>query len=165
VTQVAGGSASGITVGSISNSNGTVSATLAAACRATAGTVRFEVSDGSLAGSSDLQVNVSLNTPPTLGQYLNTKMGLGQAAQINPDAAPADNGSIDGISTGITPDTFAGTLHADPATGEISVGQAAPVGAYTVTVTITDNCGATIDRDMTLEVLADGIFSDSFETP
>jgi hypothetical protein len=135
VTQVAGGSASGITVGSISNSNGTVSATLAAACSATAGTVRFEVSDGSLAGSSDLQVNVSLNTPPTLGQYLNTKMGLGQAAQINPDAAPADNGSIDGISTGITPDTFAGTLHADPATGEISVGQAAPVGAYTVTVT------------------------------
>jgi hypothetical protein len=56
-------------------------------------------------------------------------------------------------------------LHADPATGEISVGQAAPVGAYTVTVTITDNCGATIDRDMTLEILADGIFSDSFETP
>ena len=163
VTEVAGGTASGITVGSIGNSNGAVTATLAASCEATSGTVRFEASDGSLAGSGDLQVNVSLNTPPSIGQYPEATVEPGHAVLIFPDAPPADNGSVDSVGTSVAPGSFAGTVTADPVTGEISVGQATPVGVYTITLTVTDNCGASADRDVDLEVLGEGIFSDGFE--
>jgi hypothetical protein len=165
VTQVAGGSATGINVGSVDNTDGTVTATLAAECAATAGTVRFEVSDGSLQGNGDLQVNVDLNTAPTIGVYPDTSLTEGQSSLINPDAVPSDNGSVDAIGTAIAPITFTGILDADPVTGEVSVSQAGPVGAYTVTVTITDNCGAMTDRDLALDVLGEEIFSDGFETP
>jgi hypothetical protein len=165
VTPVAGGSATGITVGTISNSNGTITATLAAGCAATPGTVRFEVSDGALAGSGDLQVNVDPETPPTLGQYANAAVAVGQAVLLDPDAAPADNGSVDSIGTAVAPVTFAGTVDAELASGEVSIGQAGPVGAYTVTVTITDNCGTMTDRNVTLEVLGNDVFKDGFETP
>jgi hypothetical protein len=165
VTQVAGGSATGISVGNLSNSNGTVTATLAAGCAATSGTVRFEVSDGALAGTGDLQVNVDPDTPPTLGQYANATVAIGQAVLLEPDAPPADNGSVDSIGVAAVPGTFTGTLDADLASGEVSVDQAAPVGLYTVTVTITDNCGNETERDLSLEVLGNDIFADGFETP
>jgi len=164
VTQVAGGTASGISVDSINNTAGTVTATLAASCTATAGTVRFQVSDGNLNGSGDLQLNVTLNTPPTLGSYANTTVAVGQGAIISPDAAPADNGNVDSISATILPVTFAGTLDADLGTGKISIGAASPSDSYTVSVTITDNCGATAEQDFALEV-DDRVFSDGFETP
>jgi hypothetical protein len=94
VTQIAGGTATGISVGSISNRDGTVMATLAASCSATTGTVRFQVSDGNLSSSGDLQLNVTLNTPPTLGSYADTTVPLGQGTLLSPDAAPMDNGSV-----------------------------------------------------------------------
>jgi len=152
VTQIAGGTASGISVGNISNTAGTVTATLAASCSATEGTVRFQVSDGDLNNSGDLQLNVTLNTPPTLGAYANTTVAVGQGAMISPDAAPADNGSVDSIEATILPVTFAGTLDADLSTGKISIGAASPSDSYTVSVTITDNCGATAEQDFALEV-------------
>jgi len=163
VTAVDGGTASGISIGSISNSNGTVTATLAAGCEATSGSVRFEVSDGTLTGSGDLQLNVNVNTPPTIGEYPGTQVGSGQAVMILPGEPPGDNGSVDSIGASVVPDSFTGSLSVDPVTGEISVGQAAPVGAYTITVTVTDNCGATADREVVLDVLGAGIFSDGFE--
>ncbi|RKZ06191.1 hypothetical protein DRQ25_14460 [Candidatus Fermentibacteria bacterium] len=165
VTQIAGGTASGISVGSINNTAGTVTATLAASCSATEGTVRFQVSDGSLNGTGDLQLNVTLNTPPTLGSYANTTVAVGQGAMISPDAAPADNGSVDSIEATILPVTFAGTLNADLGTGKISIGTASPSDSYTVSVTITDNCDATAEQDFALEVDDDRVFSDGFETP
>jgi hypothetical protein len=165
VTQIAGGTASGISVGSISNTAGTVTATLAASCSATAGTVRFQVSDGNLNSSGDLQLDITLNTLPTLGAYANTTVAVGQGAMISPDAAPADNGSVDSIEATILPITFAGTLNADLGTGKISIGAASPMDSYTVSVTITDNCGATAEQNFALEVADDRVFSDGFETP
>ena len=165
VTQIAGGTATGISVGSINNTTGTVTATLAASCSATAGTVRFQVSDGNLNGTGDLQLNVTLNTLPTLGTYANTTVTVGQGAMISPDAAPADNGSVDSIEATILPITFAGTLNADLGTGKISIGAASPSDSYIVTVAITDNCGATAEKDFALEVGGDRVFSDGFETP
>ena len=165
VTPIAGGSATGITVGAVNNSNGTVTATLAAGCAATSGTVRFEVSDGDLAGTGDLQVNVNPDTAPSLGQYANAKVAVDQAAQLNPDAPPADNGSVDSIEAAAAPATFTGTLDANLASGAVSVSQAAPLGLYTVTITIADNCGKETQRDLTLEVLGNEVFADGFETP
>jgi hypothetical protein len=165
VTPIAGGTASGISIDSINNTAGTVTATLAASCSATEGTVRFQVSDGSLNGTGDLQLNVTLNSPPTLGTYANTTVAVDQGAMISPDAAPADNGSVDSIGATILPVTFAGTLNADLDTGKISIGAASPNDSYTVSVTITDNCGATAEQDFALEVDDDRVFSDGFETP
>ena len=165
VTQIAGGTASGISVDSINNTAGTVTATLAASCSATEGTVRFQVSDGILNGAGDLQLNVTLNTPPTLGAYANTAVAVDQGVMIIPDEAPTDNGSVDSISATILPITFAGTLNADLGTGKISIGAASPSDSYTVTVTITDNCGATAEQDFALEVDDGHVFSDGFETP
>ena len=163
VTQIAGGTATGISVGSISNTGGTVMATLAASCSATAGTVRFQVSDDDLNNSGDLQLNVTLNTSPTLGSYADTTVTLGQGTLVSPDAAPMDNGSVDSIDTAILPPAFSGTLNADLDTGEVSIGVASPSDSYTVSVTITDNCSATAEQDFALEVLVDGVFADGFE--
>jgi hypothetical protein len=165
VTQIAGGTATGISVGSINNAAGTVTATLAALCSATAGTVRFQVSDGNLNSTGDLQLNVTPNPLPTLGTYEDTIVVVGQGTLVNPGAAPSDNGSVDSISATILPVTFAGTLNADLDTGEISIGAAAPSDSYTVSVTITDNCGANAEQDFALDVVVEKVFSDGFETP
>ena len=163
VTQIAGGTATGISVGSISNTAGTVTATLESSCSATAGTVRFQVSDGDLNGTGDLQLNVTLNSPPTLGVYADSTVPLGQGVLVSPDAGPSDNGSVDSIDVTILPITFAGTLNPDLGTGDIDIGVASPGGSYTVSVTITDNCSATAEQDFALEVLVDSIFTDGFE--
>jgi hypothetical protein len=110
-------------------------------------------------------VNVTPDTAPTLGPYTNAKVALGQSVLLSPDAAPADNGSVDSIDAAAAPGSFTGTLDATLASGEVSVDQAAPVGLYTVTVTIIDNCGTETERDLTLEVLGNDIFADGFETP
>ena len=165
VTQIAGGTASGISIDSISNTAGTVTATLAASCSATAGTVRFQVSDGDLNSSGDLQLNVTLNTLPTLGTYADTTVPLGQGVLISPDSVPSDNGSVDSIGVTILPITFAGTINADIGTGDIDIGVASPSDTYTVSVTITDNCSATAKQDFALEVGSDKVFSDGFEAP
>jgi hypothetical protein len=54
VTQVAGGSATGISVGNVGNSNGTITATLAAGCAATWHRPLRSL-DGALAGHDDPQ--------------------------------------------------------------------------------------------------------------
>ena len=90
---------------------------------------------------------------------------VGQGVLINPEAGPDDNGSVESIDATILPATYTGDLNANPVTAEISVGAAAPVGTYTVSVTVTDNCGTTAERDFALDVVEDGIFADGFETP
>ena len=115
------------------------------------------------ARTGDLQLNVTLNTPPTLGSYANTEVTVGQGILVSPGAAPSDNGNVDSIGATILPVTFAGTLYADLGTGEVSIGVASPSDSYTVSVTITDNCSATAEQDFALEVLVDGVFADGFE--
>ena len=126
VTQIPGGTASGISVGSINNTAGTVTATLAASCSATAGTVRFQVSDGSLNGTGDLQLNVNANSAPTL-TYGNQSLDGGGATSINPAAGPGDNGSVDSIAVQDT-DTYTGTISVNGA-GVVSISNAQPIGS------------------------------------
>src|SRR5690606_7981562 len=114
VTQVAGGSASGISVGGINNVAGTVSATLAASCDATTGTVRLNVSDGDLTGTGDLQVNVDANSPPSLGAYADVVLTEGQGALNPPLSGPADNGSVKDVGVAIVPGSFAGSINVNP---------------------------------------------------
>jgi hypothetical protein len=161
VTQIAGGTATGISVGTISNTGGTISAPVSASCTATAGTVRFQVSDGSLTGTGDLQVNVSANVAPTLS-YANASINGGAGGTVNPATGPSDNGSIASIvvqSSG----TYTGTISVNGSTGVVTLGNAAPVGVHTITIRATDDCGTIRDASFQLTVGGTDIFRDGFE--
>lgn len=149
VTQIAGGTATGMTVTGIANANGTVSAAVAANCSANPGTVRFQVSDGSLTGTSDLQVNVTANTAPTL-TYANASVDGGANTSINPLTGPSDNGSISSVVVQ-SDGTYSGGISV-AANGVISLTNAAPVGIHTITIRATDNCSTTVDASFQLTV-------------
>lgn len=161
VTQIAGGSSTGITATSINNTSGTVSATIAASCNANAGTLRFQVSDGSLQGTGDLQVNVSSNTNPTL-TYAASSVGLGSGRTINPATGPSDNGSITSIQL-LPQGGYGGTISINSTTGVITLSNATPIGSHTISVRATDNCGAFTDSSFQLTVTAQNVFANGFE--
>ena len=148
VTQVAGGTASGIIVSNITNKGGTITAQISASCTAVGGTVRFQVSDGSLTGIGDLTVNVTANSLPTIS-YNNVTVAVGASIGNSPTAAP-DNGSISGYTVQ-SAKTFSGTISVDAA-GLVSISNAAPVGTHTITIRATDNCNASSDASFTLTV-------------
>ncbi len=91
---------------------------------------------GYLNGSESIQESVrnAFIAGPTLGTYANTSIALGANTTITPSAPPTDTTSISvSTTTG-----FVGKLTADPATGVVTVTNAAhakiPAGAYPVTV-------------------------------
>lgn len=142
----------GLTVSSISNSGGTVTATIAASCSTTPGekTVALRVQDGDGAtATANLTVNVSANSVPTLGNYNSTSVDLGGTTTATPSAAPADNGTV--TVTASASAGFTGTLSANSATGVVTIGNANS-GTYTITVLATDNCSATATKSFTLNV-------------
>lgn len=145
----------GLTLSSITNTNGTVTANLVAACTATLGAnaITLNASDGSLNTDGSLNVNVTANSAPVLGTYAATNVaGLGSAT-VTPSVAPSDNGSVATL-TASSPG-FTGTFSGNPSTGVISISNAGPSSTtpYVVTVTATDNCGATSTATFNLTVL------------
>jgi hypothetical protein len=160
VTQIAGGSATGMSVSSISNTNGAVTAAIAAGCTANAGGLRFQVSDGTLSGTGDFQVNVTANTPPTLS-YVGSSISGGASGNVNPVSAPSDNGSIAGLVVQSQGGYTGGISVAS--NGVIALTNAAPVGIHSITIRATDNCGSTRDATFTLNVLSPTLFRNGFE--
>jgi alpha-tubulin suppressor-like RCC1 family protein len=148
VTQITGGTATGLTVSGITNNNGTISALVSASCTATAGTLRFRVSDGSLTGTGNLQVNVTANTAPTV-TYAAVSVNGGASTTKSPTTA-TDNGSITSYAVQ-SKGTYTGTITVNAA-GLVSISAAAPVGVHTITIRATDNCGATKDAALALTV-------------
>ncbi|MFC1777576.1 M6 family metalloprotease domain-containing protein [Pseudomonadota bacterium] len=151
VTQIAGGSANNITIGGVSNTNGTVTTTLAAACNASSGTVRFQVSDGGSTGTGDLQVNVTANTPPGLS-YGARGLSFGGGTTHSPSGGPSDNGSVASVQL-LNQGSYGGTISVNKA-GVVSISNAQPVGAHSIGIRATDNCGATNDVSLQLQVNA-----------
>jgi hypothetical protein len=142
----------GITITGITNSGGTITATVAADCTATVGAniVILTVTDGNLGtATANLTVNVTANSAPSLS-YPISGVALNSATTVNPTTA-TDNGSITGyqIVSVIPPLTVAPTVNAS---GVVSITDAGPFGFHTVTVRATDNCGATTDASFTLNV-------------
>ena len=149
VTQVSGGSSTGISATSIGNSSGTISAVVTANCSATAGTLRFQASDGDLTGTGDLQVNLSNNDPPTL-TYANANVNGGSGTTVAPATGPSDNGTINVLQV-LSTGTFTGDVSVNGA-GVVTISNAAPLGTHSITIRATDNCGAQTDASFQLTV-------------
>jgi CSLREA domain-containing protein len=143
----------GVTVSNIAvDASGNVTADVIASCTATNATFTLTVTDSAGASSNGtLTVNVTPNTPPTVGTYSATNLPSGGGTTVTPSAAPADNGSITGASATAS-GAFTGTLSVNSATGVVTISNANPGGSFTVSVTFTDNCGATSTQQFTLNV-------------
>lgn len=140
----------GVTVSSIVNTNGTVTANIVADCVSSNASFTLTASDGSLTTNATLNVTVVANTAATPGNYSTANVTVGQGTTVMPSAAPTDNGTI--LSMTASAPGFTGTLSVDKNTGVVTIGNAGPVGSYTVTVTATDNCNAQSTKTFTLNV-------------
>ena len=146
---------SGITITNIVNTNGNITADIAAACSATLGTntVVIKATDGkSLNQTANLDINVTANPLPTLGNYANSSVVVGCKLILTPDAPPADNGSVQSVMASGS-GGFSGIITVDAPTGVVTITDNGPVGGpFTITVTVTDNCGATFQKMFTVTV-------------
>ena len=140
----------GIAITDIVNTDGTITANVAASCAALTGanTVVLEVSDGAATSTANLTVDVTANQPPTVA-YGDTAVDFNGSID-NTLTTSSDNGTIDSF---VVQDvsTFTGTISVD-ATGLVSFSNAAPSGTHTITIRATDNCGAFTDASFTLTV-------------
>lgn len=148
----------GVTVSNLTvNSAGQVRADIAVTCMATDANFTLAVTDSlNAATSATLMVTVPANTPPAVGNYPNTTVVTGGTLTITPDAAPTDNNTIASVTAVAAPATFTGAFSGNTSSGGVTVTGANPSGDYTVTVSLTDNCGATTTRNFTLTVSACG---------
>lgn len=141
VSQVVGGSASGVTANNLTNTSGTVAAIVNASCSATSGTLRFQVSDGVSSTTGETQINVTNNTPPSLLYPSSVSIDSGSSTTVNPSSGPSDNGAVASIeiqSLG----TYSGNITVNSSTGQLSLSNPSPVGTHNLTIRIVDNCGA-----------------------
>ncbi len=146
----------GMTITNIVNTNGTITADIAALCGATPGinTIVLKATDGkTLETTANLDINVTANSAPTLGDYASSDLVITCKLFVVPDAAPADNNSVANV-TAVASGAFTGTVSVDPATGIVTIGNAGPLGPHTFTVTATDNCGVTSQKMFTITVVA-----------
>jgi hypothetical protein len=143
---------SGLVVNNLINTNGTVSANIAAACSATVGanTLVVRASDGVLSTDGNVNINVTLNSPPSLAYAAAaTVLTAGGNTIISPTGPVDDNGTrtLTIASTG----TFTGTVSVDTV-GGVTITNAQPVGNHVITVRATDNCGAQTDASINLTI-------------
>jgi len=99
--------------------------------------------------STTIEICGEGNETPVLGDYPDTSMQVGSSTTVNPAAAPSDDGSVN--LTVEASEGFTGTLSVSSVTGVVSIGDA-NAGTYVITVTATDNCGATATKTFSLEV-------------
>jgi hypothetical protein len=142
--------ASGLTLGTPVNSNGSVSLAIAAACSAAASSsFGLRVTDaGGLISESTITVAVSANTAPTL-TYPSANLAFGASLMVTPSTGPSDNGSV-ALSI-VSPGTYTGGASVSAA-GVVSLNTAQPAGNHTITVRALDNCGLANDAALALSV-------------
>ena len=154
---IATGSSTGISLTGVTNTAGTVTATVGATCTATTGahTVSVQATDSdNFTGTGTLTVNVTANTAPTLS-YGSLATNVGTPVTGDPLTGPSDNGSVTALAVQSVAPSAGGVTVDGPATGtpgRIHVDGSVAAGSYTVTVRATDNCGQITDVPVTLSV-------------
>jgi hypothetical protein len=144
-----------MTITNIVNTNGTITANIAAGCAAATGAnvIVLKATDGkTLNMTANLSINVTANPTPTLGNYTGTTIVTGCKAIITPDAAPGDNQPLASVT--VSAPGFGGMITVDPVTGIVTATNSGPVAPHTVTVTATDSCGLMTTKMFTLTVTA-----------
>ena len=133
----------GISITNLTNTNGVITASIAAGCSATPGNniviLQVTDSDGAV-GSVQLLINVIANTPPAVGAFANSSVAVLGSTTVTPTAPPTDNGAV--TSYIASSPTFTGILTTNPNTGAITISNAKPGGTHNINVTLVDNCGA-----------------------
>ncbi|MBX7222273.1 MAG: putative Ig domain-containing protein [Blastocatellia bacterium] len=143
----------GLTVSGITNTNGTVTATVAADCTATVGTnqVALQVTDGdNLTATANLTVNVAANSAPVL-TYSTALVASNGGRNILPATGLTDNGTLVNVTVQ-SQGTYSGSISVNSTNGVITLGNAAPLGTHTIVIRATDNCGSVTDASFSLTV-------------
>ena len=115
----------GLTISSIGNTSGTITANITASCSATLGnnTIVLQVSDGSLTATTNLTVNVTANSAPILTYNNPAPISYGGSTTLN-RATASENGAITGYTVQ-SQGTYTGTISVDSAS-LVSISNAAP---------------------------------------
>jgi hypothetical protein len=149
VTVTSANPSNGVMISNIVNTSGNITADIVAGCTATTATFTLQASDGSLTATDTLTVTVTSNTAPSLVYSSPQSVSFGGALNVTPTSA-SDNGTITGYAVqsghGLT------TAPTVDASGVVSITNAQPAGAHTITIRATDNCSVTTDATFTLEV-------------
>ena len=139
----------GVTVSNIVNTGGTITADIVAACAASDATFTLQASNGAATANATLNVAIMANSAPTLAYPSQQSVAFDGALTVMPIAA-SDNGSITYTVQSVSPALT--TTPTIDASGVVSITNAQPAGAHTITIHATDNCGATADASFTLNV-------------
>jgi Metallo-peptidase family M12B Reprolysin-like len=153
------------------NNNGSVTLSVTAACSLYAPRlgsrtypILLTVADG--AGgttTSPVNINVSANSAPAVGNYGNTIISRGNSFTAIPAAAVSDaNNNITSITVSPTslPGSASGTNVSIASNGTITVNTdgTTTTGTYLIRAQITDSCGATRLREFSAQVIPPGAF-------
>lgn len=155
VTTVGASESTGITTASPANDgNGNVMLDIAASCTAPVGTgsvtLRAEDITGQVSTAS-LSISVTANAAPKVGTYAAQSVSAGTTRVVTPSIVPSDNGSFASLIVTAAVG-YTGTVSIDPASGNVTLTNPGPVGAYLVTITGTDNCGVVTAKSFTATV-------------
>jgi|GEM_PF-2229814 len=150
----ASATSNGLSVSNLSLSNGVLSADVVASCTASSSAFSLSASSGAQQASATLNIAVLPNSPPSLGSYPATNVGLGLAVVVSPSAAPLDTGSISSVTANAP--GMSGGVAVNATSGEVTISNAGPVGGFSVSVTATDNCASSSTQSFNLSVSGAG---------
>ncbi|NOT63685.1 MAG: hypothetical protein HOP19_26020, partial [Acidobacteria bacterium] len=152
----------GIKISNITNTNGRITAMMAAECNATVGanTVVLRVSDGALTATANLTVNVSAIAPLGLS-YAPVVVSFRQNAVANPSVPLSDNFRVTDVIIRPTGKAqFSGAYTFNQANGVITITDASVPGLYTVAVRVENQCGKVSEVTFPLNVVGALVISE-----
>jgi hypothetical protein len=150
VTVTSANPSNGVTISNIINTGGNITANIFASCTASDASFTLQASDGTSTATATLNITVTANTAPTLTYASPQAVAFNGSTTVTPTTA-TDNGSITGyaVQSVVPAMTTAPTVNAS---GVVSISNAQPAGAHTITIRATDDCGLTTDASFTLNV-------------
>jgi hypothetical protein len=133
-----------LTITNVTNTNGTVTADIAAWCYAISGlrTFTLEVSDGSLTSTATVVLRLTRNPGPRLGGYGDTTAVADSTVQLDPGVPPADGSGSVGLSID-TSIIFPGSYYIDPGTGVLTLSNVGSPASWLINVGAYDACDTT----------------------